>query len=167
MPPPLIPQPAITPHRTDIRAFASQQLALLAAELAAETSSTSSALASHAPSTLGRAGLAILNLTLSGQRTGLGGKTVLELGADPATHAAADSGIGEHGIRVGDVVRVGPQPRGAERKREARALEERGASGVVTKVWTEVIHVALDREAEEAEGGAGGEGLGGGVRIWV
>src|SRR6186713_1257563 len=99
---------------TSIPDFAAAQLALLASELAAETASTSSLLSTSSPTLLSRAGLAILNLNLASQRTGLGGKTVLELEPDPAIGAGE---IGEHGIRVGDIVRVGLQPKGAERKK--------------------------------------------------
>ncbi|MCJ1317025.1 hypothetical protein MMC15_002346 [Xylographa vitiligo] len=141
----------------DIPTFATHQLALLDAELAAETASTTTLLASTSPSTLSRAGLALLNLVISSQRTGLGGKTVLELEQDPAIGNNGE--IGEHGIRVGDIVRVGEQPKGNERKKEKAGMEGRGVQGVVVRVGVKGVQVALGREEDEAEG------LGG--RVWV
>jgi len=69
----------------DIPAFAATQLALLDAELQSEVTETSNLITSTTPTALQRAGLAVTNLTLTSQRTGLGGKTVVELGPDSAT----------------------------------------------------------------------------------
>ena len=144
------------PAPLDIPAFAAHQLDLLDAELVAETASTSSLLASTSPTTLSRAGLAIINLVVISQRTGLGGKTVLELEQD---HAIGNSGeIGEHGIRVGDVVRVGEQPKGGERKKERTGMEGRGVEGVVVRTGNKGVQIALGEEGDM-------EGLGG--RVWV
>ena len=142
----------------DIPSFAETQLSLLSAELAAETASTSTILSSNAPTVLARAGLAITNLTLSSQRTGLGGKTLLELEQD---HAIGNDGeIGEHGIRVGDIVRVGEQPKGGEKKKKEKAsMEGRGSEGVVVRVGNKGLQIALgDGDGED-------ELLGG--RLWV
>ena len=144
------------PTPFNIPAFAAHQLDLLNAELAAETASTSSLLASTSPTTLSRAGLAIINLVVTSQRTGLGGKTVLELEQD---HVIGNSGeIGEHGIRVGDVVRVGEQPKGGERKKEKTGMEGRGMEGVIVRIGTKGVQIALGEEGDM-------EGLGG--RVWV
>ncbi|KAG5912648.1 hypothetical protein E4U42_002063, partial [Claviceps africana] len=93
-PPPLRP--------VDIPSFASTQLALLDRELQAEMAQTGNLIASHTPTGLHRAGLALTNLVCAGQRTGLGGKTLLELGPDPATSTTDE--LPEHGIRSGDIV---------------------------------------------------------------
>ena len=141
----------------DIPSFATSQLSLLTAELAAETAFTTTLLSSTSPTSLSRAGLAILNLVVSSQRTGLGGKTVLELEQD---HAIGNAGeIGDHGIRVGDIVRVGEQPKGSDRKREKAGLEARGVDGVVVRVGQKGVQVALGKEEDEVEG------LGG--KVWV
>lgn len=144
------------PARLDIPSFATNQLSLLASELAAETSQSALLLSTHSPRTLSRAGLAITNLTLSSQRTGLGGKTVLELEQDSAVGGEE---LGEHGIRVGDIVRVGQQPKGGEKKAEKKSIEDKGLEGVVVRVGQRVVQVALDKEGDE------GEGVGG--RLWV
>lgn len=141
----------------DVAQFAESQLSLLAAELAAETASTSNLLATTSPTTLSRAGLAVTNLSLSSQRTGLGGKTVLELEPDRAL--GSDGEVREHGIRVGDIVRVGEQPKGGEKKREKSSMEAKGAEGIVVRVGKNGLQVAL------GEGKCEEEGLSG--RLWV
>ena len=141
----------------DVLKFAESQISLLAAELAAETASTSALLASTSPTVLARVGLAIINLQLSAQRTGLGGKTVLELEQDLAL--GTDGELREHGIRVGDIVRVGEQPKGGEKKKERTSMESRGADGVVVRVGNRSLQIAL------GEGKGEDENLGG--RLWV
>jgi len=151
---------------TSIPTFAQTQLDLLSRELQAELSETSLLASQHAPATLARAGLAILNLQLSTQRTGLGGKTVLELSLDPAvadtsTSSASAAGsrggneIPEHGIRVGDIVGVAEQPRGGERKKEKSEMGRKGVEGVVLKVTATAVQVALDKEEADVPGGSG------------
>jgi DNA polymerase alpha-associated DNA helicase A len=138
------------PDPTDIPTFASLQLLLLDAELQAELSETNALLSSHTPSALSRAGLAILNLNVSSIRTGLGGKTVVELGLDSAVVAKGDKpDIPEHGIRVGDIVGVQEQPSGSAKKAEKREGAKKGAEGVVLKVRRENVEVVLDKEDGE------------------
>jgi DNA polymerase alpha-associated DNA helicase A len=131
----------------DIPTFASTQLALLDAELQCELSETSSLISTTSPTALQRAGVAITNLTLTSQRTGLGGKTVVELGPDSAT-ASADGELPEHGIRTGDIVVVAEQPAGSAKKREVRELEAKGARGVVVRVGRSAVWLALDGEED-------------------
>jgi DNA polymerase alpha-associated DNA helicase A len=147
----------MTPRTVDIPSFTAAQLSLLDAELAAETASTATLLTSSSPTTLSRAGLAVLNLVVSSQRTGLGGKTVLELVLDPAIGNGGY--IGDTGIRVGDVVRVGEQPKGNEKRKEKAGLEAGGVEGVVVRVSTEKLQVALGKDNDNLEGL--------GSRIWV
>jgi len=140
--------------------FCTTQLSLLEAELQSELLSTSTLLNNTSPSALQRAGFAITNLTLSSQRTGLGGKTVVELCPDPATSSNTDGDLPEHAIRTGDIVAVSEQPAGSAKKREVRELEARGARGVVTRVQRGGVWVALDGEGDS-------EGEVGGKRCWV
>ncbi|KAH6854230.1 P-loop containing nucleoside triphosphate hydrolase protein [Chaetomium sp. MPI-CAGE-AT-0009] len=160
----------------NVQEFAQTQLSLLASELAAEIAESSALVSLHSPTALQRAGVALTNLTITAQRTGLGGKTVLELGPDPATTsfssssssgAAAATGAGadlpEHGIRVGDIVLKGVK--------EATGA---GVKGVVTRVGRTVVGVAVEERDGGAGAGAGGkeegEGLAGVVgekRVWI
>lgn len=133
----------------DVPAFASTQLALLDAELQSELQETSGLIANTSPTSLQRAGLAITNLVVSSQRTGLGGRTVLELSPDSAT-AGANGELPEHGVRTGDIVLVSEQPAGSAKKREVKDLEKKGARGVVTKAKRDTIAIAVDEDKEDA-----------------
>jgi DNA polymerase alpha-associated DNA helicase A len=134
-------------------AFARTQLSLLEAEQSAEVAETTLLLSDSAPTTLARAGLAILNLSPVSQRTGLGGKTVLELGLDPAVASAEKGGsdLPEHSVRTGDIVRVGEQPSSAAKKKEKTELKGKGVEGVVTRVGERAIWVALGRPSSGDE----------------
>ncbi|KAI9669984.1 MAG: hypothetical protein M1831_007020 [Alyxoria varia] len=167
----------------DIHNFTTTQQSLLTAELEAETSQTLTAASTLPPVTLQRAGLALLNLRLSNQRTGLGGRTVLELELDPAfaglsSPSGARKGTGkgggkggkgaadgtrlpEHGLRVGDIVGIRQQVGGSAKKREKQDVERKGVEGVVVKVVAGMLGVALDKERDEAV-----EGIQGG-RLWI
>jgi DNA polymerase alpha-associated DNA helicase A len=131
----------------DVPSFAATQLALLDQELQSEIQETSSLISNHSPTGLQRAGLAITNLTISSQRTGLGGKTVLELSPDSATSTTGE--LPEHGIRTGDIVLVAEQPAGSAKKREVKELESKGARGVVTRVQKGAVNVALDEGKDD------------------
>ncbi|KAF1965180.1 P-loop containing nucleoside triphosphate hydrolase protein [Bimuria novae-zelandiae CBS 107.79] len=142
------------PKQIDISSFAATQLNLLDAELQAELSETNALLSSHTPTALSRAGLAILNLTISAIRTGLGGKTVVELGLDPAIVTKGEKAdIPEHGIRVGDIVAVQDQPTGSAKKSEKRDLAKKGVEGVVLRVKRESVEVVLDKEDTDVPSG--------------
>ncbi|RDA85864.1 hypothetical protein CP532_4924 [Ophiocordyceps camponoti-leonardi (nom. inval.)] len=145
----------------DIPAFATSQLALLSAELQAEVSETSSLINSHAPTTLQRAGLAITGLVVNSRRTALGGRTMLELGPDPAT-SGSDGLLPSHGIRPGDIILVSGQPAGSAKKSEVRELERRGVRGVVVKVQKNTVCAAVDQDGEDEEKDAGLSG-----RLWA
>ncbi|KAK0389585.1 hypothetical protein NLU13_3160 [Sarocladium strictum] len=140
----------------DISAFANTQLSLLDHELQSEIAETSSLISNHSPTALQRAGVALINLTVSSQRTGFGGKTVLELGPDSATSASGD--LPEHGIRVGDIVLVAEQPAGSAKKREVKDLEKKCSRGVVTRINRGAINVALDEGKDEVAFGG---------RVWA
>lgn len=144
----------------DISQFAGTQLALLAAEQQSEIAETSALISLHSPSALQRAGVALTNLVVSSQRTGLGGKTVIELSPDPAVSSGNENELPEHGIRTGDIVLVSEQPAGSAKKREVKELERKGARGVVTRVRKGDVGVALDEDKEDA-----GANLGG--RVWL
>ncbi|CAJ0553549.1 Ff.00g120610.m01.CDS01 [Fusarium sp. VM40] len=131
----------------DIPTFATTQLALLDQELQTEINETSTLISNHSPTALQRSGLALVNLVVSGQRTGLGGRTVLELSPDAATGSSDE--LPEHGLRTGDIVLVAEQPAGSAKKREVKDLEKKGARGVVTRVTRGWVAVAIDEGKEE------------------
>ncbi|KAK4128836.1 DNA helicase [Parathielavia appendiculata] len=161
----------------DISQFASTQLSLLASELAAEIAESSALVSLHSPQALQRAGVALANLIVSAQRTGLGGKTVVELAPDPATTSTSTStnssggggDLPEHGIRVGDIVLLAEQGSGRERKREVREMEGSGVKGVVTRVGRAVVAVAVDEGGGQGknEDGEGFVAMLGEKRVWI
>ncbi|KAL8370811.1 hypothetical protein RB595_000922 [Gaeumannomyces hyphopodioides] len=151
------------PEPVSIAEFAATQLALLSAEQAAEVASAAELIQGHTPSALQRAGAALTNLAVEGRRTGSGGRTVVELGPDPAVSSGTGE-LPEHGLRVGDVVLVAEQPAGSAKKREVRELERAGSRGVVTRVRRRDLSVALDLD-DSAAGQKEEKGLNG--RVWV
>ncbi|PSK35912.1 DNA polymerase alpha-associated DNA helicase A [Elsinoe australis] len=136
----------------NIPAFATAQLDLLANEQKAEVDETALLTSTHSPSVLARAGLAITNLNVNNQKTGLGGKTVLDLGLDPAVSSVSKE-LPQHGIRVGDIVGVAEQPKGSEKKKDRTDMEKKGVHGVVVKVMREFVVVALDKEDVDVPNG--------------
>ena len=145
-------------------AFAHTQLSLLAQEQAAEIAETTLLLSDSSPTVLARAGVAILNLTISSQHTGLGGKTVLEFALDPAIAGGGDGELPEHGIRVGDVVRVGEQPSGGSKKKDRVEMKGDRVEGVVTKVREKEVAVAVGKD--NSSGDEDGE-VPEGKRLWL
>ncbi|ETI20183.1 hypothetical protein G647_08217 [Cladophialophora carrionii CBS 160.54] len=133
-------------------AFFTTLLHLLALEQESEVQETSLLLSSTPPTTLARAGLAIVNLSIHSLRTGLGGRSVVELGLDPAVVSKDSKGeLPEHGIRTGDIVRVGEMPRGTAKKKEANDLKGKGVEGVVTRVGERAVWVALGKDGDRSE----------------
>ncbi|KAI5818348.1 P-loop containing nucleoside triphosphate hydrolase protein [Pyronema omphalodes] len=128
----------------DIPLFASTQLELLAAEQGAEITEQTSLINSLPPVALQRHGLAVLNLVLSAQRTGLGGRTVLEL--EPDSALTTDGKLTSHGLRSGDIVRIEEQPGGAAKKKEKTELKEKGVEGVVHRVFENKLVIAIGKD---------------------
>ena len=146
----------------EIPAFAATQQKLLDAELKAELSETASLVTQFAPAALQRAGLAILNLQVAAQRTGLGGKPVVDVELDPAVSRSGGGGGGrgekdgelpEHGIRTGDIVGLQQQPSGSAKKKERDEMEQSGAKGVVLRVTAKKVSVAMDKDDADLPGG--------------
>ncbi len=152
--------PPPKPHTLSPSAFAITQLSLLATEQAAEVAETTLLLSDSPPTVLARAGLAILNLNVVSQRTGLGGRTVVELGLDSAVVGDSKGELPEHGIRTGDIVRVGEQPKGGSKKKELGEMKGKGVEGVVTRVGERAVWVAMGKEDD-------GEGELGDGRLWL
>lgn len=127
-------------------AFFTTQLSLLEAEQATEVAENTLLLSSASPATLSRVGLAVTNLNIASLKTGLGGRTVVELVADPAyTTKSSSEELPQHGIRTGDIVRVGEIPKGNAKKKEVADLKSKGVEGVVTRVDQRAIYVAAGK----------------------
>lgn len=88
----------------DIPSFATTQLALLETELQSEVAETASLISNSTPTALQRAGLAVTNLSLGSQRTGMGGRTVVEFIPDSVGLVAFLSVLCTYLIWYGGVV---------------------------------------------------------------
>ncbi|KAI5780203.1 DNA helicase-like protein [Peziza echinospora] len=154
--------PTPTTAAMDPTLFTSTQLALLAHERNHELITTTALLSTLSPSVLSRQhGLAILNLTIASQRTGLGGNTLIDLELDSAVSAKSgasgdDAGkLPAHTIRPGDIVRVEEQASGGAKRKVKAELGERGLEGVVSRVTEGRVTVAIGK------GGGNGKSTGG------
>jgi len=145
-------------HPINPQAFVTTQLHLLRLEQSSEVTETQLLHSNTAPALLARSGLAILNLTIASLRTGLGGRTVLELSLDPAVaHPTPDrkggTDLPEHSIRTGDIVRVSELAKGSAKRKDVEALKAKGVEGVVTRMGERAVWVAIGKEGggDEAE----------------
>ncbi|KAL4884238.1 P-loop containing nucleoside triphosphate hydrolase protein [Aspergillus karnatakaensis] len=155
------------PTPISIPLFAETQQQLLLAEHEAEVSSSALAsTASASPSTrrtLQATGHALTGIILSQCRTGMGGRLVGEFAADSAILSSSgkegdepDDGkvkLGQHGIRVGDIVRVNEVASGTKKVvgKDKDKEKGKGPEGVVTRVGESSVWVAF------GQSGAGGK----------
>ncbi|KAF8446671.1 P-loop containing nucleoside triphosphate hydrolase protein [Terfezia claveryi] len=150
---------ALDPHL-----FTQTQLSLLATERTSDLLQSTSLITSIPPAVLAKQhGLAILNLSIISQRTGLGGKIILGLEKDAAAGGPgrAEKGVGrgggggwqEHTLRTGDVVRVEEMPTsGSAKKREKVEFGKRGLQGVVVRVDGVTVVVAVENRKSGVDG---------------
>ena len=98
-------------------------------------------------------------------RTGMGGRTVVELVLDSAVIPKGGKGdLPQHGIRTGDIVRVGERPREGAKKRDVAEQKGKGAEGVVVRVGERGLQVALGKEGGKDDGD---EQMAGEGRLWL
>ena len=77
---------------------------------------------------------------------------MLELALDSAVVAKDSRGeLPEHGVRTGDIVRVGEVPKGTAKKKEVNELKGLGVEGVVTSVGERAVWVAVGKEGGQGE----------------
>lgn len=132
--------------------FFNSLLTLVALEQESEVAETTLLLSSTPPSTLARAGLAILNLSIQSMKTGLGGRFVVELALDSAVISKDSKGeLPEHGVRTGDIVSLGEMPKSSAKKKEVSDLKGKGVEGVVTRVGERAVWVALGKEGSNSD----------------
>ncbi len=99
-------------------------------------------------------------------RTGMGGRTVIELSLDSAVITKGTRGeLPEHGIRTGDIVRVGEKPKDGAKKRDVEATKGRGVEGVVVRVGDRSVQIALGKDGGKDEGD--GVGLPSDGKLWL
>ena len=71
----------------------------------------------------------------------------------------------EHGIRTGDIVRVGERPKDGAKKRDVEATRGKGVEGVVVRVQERSVQVALGKEGGKDDGE--GEGVPREGKLWL
>lgn len=147
----------------DITAFAVSQLALIAREKNADVLQQASLTNQLPPVALVRHGLALTNLVPAGQRTGFGGRTLLDLEPDGAI--VSDGKLPPHGVRQGDIVRVEVQPAGSATRKEKADIKDAGVDGVVQRVFDNKVSVAINPAADDSA--AVDRILTSGKRLWI
>lgn len=109
-----------------------------------DTLLTNSYLEAYSAKKLASFGLAVINLIMTNMRTGLGGKTLIELSLDPAFSRAEDE-IHPGSLRIGDIVKL-------DRMATTKGLaEEKNTSleGVIVKLTGKAINVSVEEDASD------------------
>lgn len=104
------------------------------------------------PKKLAQLGLGIINLQIANIRTGLGGKTILELQLDPGFSATDE--INTSTLRTGDIVRLSRMSSSKPDKKLKKDGEESTSDGidaVVLKVTTQAISISVDEANDDSK----------------
>ncbi|CAH2354596.1 DNA polymerase alpha-associated DNA helicase A [[Candida] railenensis] len=115
-------------------------------EQKADSLATDEYLAKYSPKKLAQFGLAVVNLVISNLRTGLGGKTLIELSVDSAV-SNPDDDINPGSIRVGDIVKLSKMDNKKTSSDEKDNLMD--VDAVVTKVSSKFIAIAVDEDSSD------------------
>lgn len=95
---------------------------------------------------LAKLGLAIVNLVIENIKTGLGGKTIIELVLDPALGSDKQLELGS--IRVGDIVRLDKMGGSKDQDNDEDKLSD-DLSGVITKVSSKAVCLSVDEDTND------------------
>ncbi|CCH45172.1 DNA-binding protein SMUBP-2 [Wickerhamomyces ciferrii] len=121
----------------------------------ADIDQTSDLLNSLPPKKLALKGLAIINLTTESIKTGLGGRTIIELKNDLGGHE--DDSIVAGDIRTGDIVKIDKMSSSNSTKKKVKSNGKNnddsdsnfGCEGVVTRLSNSSIVITVDESSEE------------------
>lgn len=133
----------------------------IALEQKADTLLADSYIQSYSPKKLAQLGIAIVNLVTTNVKTGLGGKTIVELELDSAVKNDNDLSVGS--IRIGDIVKVSKMNNTSDivkAKKAARSSSKKvdndpiesndsSADGVVIKINSNAITLTVDDDNDE------------------
>lgn len=144
-----------TSRDAQARAFLHRLVELTQQELAYEASATELLLSQCAPRVLERHGLALAGLVVHSLSAGMGARTLVEIGRDPAlansSHEAGDKLLlpSGHTFRPGDLAAiVDNRGGGPDKKKKAAAAgktkEGKGIQGVVARVMRDRLVIAID-----------------------
>lgn len=112
-------------------------------ELHCDNVLTDSYLSKYSPRKLASYGLAIVNLSMTNMRSGIGGKSLIELGLDPAV-LQPDEEIKSGSLRVGDIVQLDKMKNASAKDSELTALE-----GVVTRLSSSSVTVSVEEDTSD------------------
>ncbi|KAM3579924.1 hypothetical protein VKS41_007642 [Umbelopsis sp. WA50703] len=125
-----------------MESFIDSQIELVAQERKLEVEDTARLLSACSPAQLQKRGVALVALRVASMRTGLGGKSLLELElAQPLTDPPR---LPSHKIRTGDIV-------GLQEYRKDKPLSQTLLSGVVSKVTDTSVTIALSQDRDNDE----------------
>lgn len=110
-----------------------------------DTLLTNSYLETYSPKVLASFGLAIINLVMTNMRTGLGGKTLIELTLDPALSKLEDD-IPIGTLRVGDIVKLDRMALSSSKSFE-KTEESSPLEGVIVKLAGKLVCVSVEETA--------------------
>ncbi|KAJ2958002.1 hypothetical protein NQZ79_g6351 [Umbelopsis isabellina] len=125
-----------------MESFIDSQIELVAKERKLEVEDTARLLSACSPAQLQKRGVALVALRVASMRTGMGGKSLLELElAQPLTDPPR---LPSHKIRTGDIV-------GLQEYKKDKPLSQTLLSGVVSKVTDTSVTVALSQDRDNDE----------------
>lgn len=126
--------------------LAEKFLKCISLERGADIDQTSLLLNTLSPKKLASKGLAIVNLASENLKTGLGGRTILELKNDLGGHESEFIVAGD--IRTGDIVKIDKVP-SSTKKKSKTGDSDSGCEGVITRISQTSIVITIDENFEE------------------
>lgn len=103
----------------------------------------------YSPKKLALMGLAVINLNITNMRTGIGGKTILEMQLD---NAVSNGDLSSVSMKTGDIVRIAKMTK-AERKKAKKEEEtqdcDESIDAVVVKVSNQTITLSVDESTSD------------------
>ncbi|KAG0170817.1 hypothetical protein DFQ28_001640 [Apophysomyces sp. BC1034] len=124
-----------------MEAFIDHQIKLVQKEKQVDVEDTAKLLSSHAPAQLQKRGVALIGLKVTGMRTGLGGKCLIDV--ELANPSKLPPIFPPHKISTGDIVGIDEYKKDKPSKQSARW------SGVIHRVTDTRITVALSQDVED------------------
>ncbi|KAL6453383.1 HCS1 DNA polymerase alpha-associated DNA helicase A [Candida maltosa Xu316] len=120
-----------------------------------DVSQTNAYINAFTPKKLAQLGLGIINLQIANIRTGLGGKTILELQLDPGF---SDGEINTSTLRTGDIVKLSRMTttttsttKKKTKDNDDDQQDSEGLEAVVLKVTTSMISISVDESTDDSK----------------
>ncbi|KAL0096521.1 hypothetical protein J3Q64DRAFT_1692963 [Phycomyces blakesleeanus] len=121
--------------------FIDHQISLIQQEKTIDVEETSKLLSTYTPLQLQKRGLALIGLKVTGMRTGLGGKSLIDL--ELANPIKLPPVLPAHKISTGDIVGLD------EYKKDKPSKQSAQWSGVVLRVTDSKVTIALSQDTDD------------------